>query len=227
MAAENLERAAEKLGVTIKVEMHGSIGIENKLTEQDISEAEGLIIAADTEIDKSRFTNLPIVNVGVQKGIKQPEKLIQAILDKRPTQLTEEKKSSSTSTSTSNQNVIYKSVMNGVSFMVPFVVTGGLLIALALTLGGTPTEAGLVVEDGTFWKAIENLGGSAMSFMVPILAGYIAYSIADRPGLVPGMIGGYISVTPGLYGSEQASAVFLGGIIAGLMAGYIALGIKK
>ncbi len=229
MAAENLEKAAKEMGVDIKVETHGSIGIENQLTTQDIQEAEGLIIAADTEVDKSRFTGLPIVNVGVQKGIKQPEQLIQTILDGKGerTAQTTEPTTSDSEQSSRGQNILYKSIMNGVSYMVPFVVTGGLLIALALTLGGTPTEAGLVVEDGTFWKAIENIGGAAMSFMVPILAGYIAYSIADRPGLVPGMIGGYISVTPALYGSEQASAGFLGGIIAGLMAGYIALGIKK
>lgn len=230
MAAENLEKAAKDMGVAIKVETHGSIGIENRLTEQDIQEAEGLIIAADTEIDKSRFTALPIINVGVQKGIKQPEQLIQSILDgkgERTTQTTESTTSDTEEKSSRGQNVFYKSIMNGVSYMVPFVVTGGLLIALALTIGGNPTEAGLVVEDGTIWKSIENIGSAAMSFMVPVLAGYIAYSIADRPGLVPGMIGGYISVTPSFYGSEEATAGFLGGIIAGLLAGYIALGIKK
>lgn len=123
-------------------------------------------------------------------------------------------------------SVLYRSLMNGVSHMVPFMVTGGLLIAVALTIGGTPTEAGFVIPEDSIWKSIEALGGVAFSFMVPILAGYIAVSIAERQGLVPGVIGGYIAVNGSFYGSE-ANAGFLGGIVAGCLAGYVVKILRK
>ena len=121
--------------------------------------------------------------------------------------------------------MVYQHLMNGVSFMVPFIVVGGLLMAIALTLGGHTTPEGLKIPDDSFWKSIENIGSLAFSFMVPILAGYIAVSIADKPGLVPGMIGGAIAADGSFYGSE-AGAGFLGGIVAGFLAGYIAKWIK-
>lgn len=104
--------------------------------------------------------------------------------------------------------------MNGVSFMVPFIVVGGLLIAVALTLGGEKTPKGLVIPDDSFWKTIEQIGSASFSFMIPILAGYIAYSIADKPGLVPGMIGGYIAATGSFYDSASGAG-FLGGLLPG------------
>lgn len=229
MAAENLEKAGDAMGVDIKVETHGSVGVENNLTEQDIEEAEGLIIAADTEIDKSRFAGKQIIEVGVQKGIKEPENLINGILNHDGTIYGADRQAaakSSSSESSGGRNIIYRSLMNGVSYMVPFIVTGGLLIAVALSLGGVPTEAGFVIPEDSIWFHINNIGGAAMNFMVPILAGYIAMSIAERPGLVPGMVGGYIAVNGGFYGSE-ANTGFIGGIIAGFLAGYIALAIKK
>lgn len=229
MAAENLEKAGKEMGIDIKVETHGSVGIENPLTEQDIEEAEGLIIAADTEIDKTRFSGKQIVEVGVQGGIKQPETLINKILNHDGKTFSGESGSSSTGGTNSEdkgKNVIYRSLMNGVSYMVPFVVTGGLLIAIALSLGGVPTEGGFVIPEDTIWFHINNIGSAAMSFMIPILAGYIAMSIADRPGLVPGMVGGFIAANGSFYGSE-ANTGFIGGIIAGFLAGYIALAIKK
>ena len=116
--------------------------------------------------------------------------------------------------------------MNGVSFMVPFIVVGGLLMAIALTIGGEATSKGLVIPEHSFWKSIENIGSLSFKFMVPILAGYIAVSIADKPGLVPGMIGGAIAADGSLYGST-AGAGFLGGIVAGFLAGYIAKWIKQ
>ena len=228
MAAENLEKAGAAMDVNIKVETHGSVGIENPLTEQDIEEAEGLIIAADTEIDKSRFVDKQIIEVGVQGGIKQPETLINKILNHEG-KIFSGSSGSSTEKSKGNgkdKNVFYRSLMNGVSYMVPFVVTGGLLIAIALSLGGVPTEGGFVIPEGSIWSHINNIGEAAMSFMIPILAGYIAMSIADRPGLVPGMIGGYIAANGSFYGSE-ANTGFIGGIIAGFLAGYVALAIKK
>ncbi|WP_445744817.1 fructose-specific PTS transporter subunit EIIC [Paenibacillus sp. FSL R5-0527] len=116
--------------------------------------------------------------------------------------------------------------MSGVSYMIPFIVVGGLLIAIALSIGGVPTPGGLQIPEDSFWKTIEKLGAASFTFMVPILAGFISFSIADRPGLAPGLIGGYIAANGSFYGSE-AGAGFIGGIIAGFLAGYVALWIKK
>src|SRR5699024_9932121 len=121
---------------------------------------------------------------------------------------------------------IYRHLMNGVSYMIPFIVVGGLLIAFSLTLGGKQTPEGIVVPEGTFWSQIQSLGEASFSFMVPTLAGFIAYSIADRPGLAPGIIGGFIAVNGSFYGTE-ADAGFIGGIIAGFLAGYVVLGLRK
>lgn len=227
MAAENLQKAAQKLGVEMKVETQGSIGVENELSGRDIDEAIGVIISADKTVDKSRFTNKMLIEVGVQEGIRKPEELVQRMLDgkakvhskglKSVEEHKEERKA--------KQNPIYKHLMNGVSYMIPFVVVGGLLIALALAIGGTPTETGLQIAEGSIWESILNVGVASFGFMVPILAGFIAMSIADRPGLAPGMIGGFIAVNGYFYGSE-AGAGFLGGIIAGFLAGYIAKWIK-
>ena len=116
--------------------------------------------------------------------------------------------------------------MNGVSYMIPFIVVGGLLIALALSIGGEKTPGGIVIPEDSIWFHVNAIGGTAFTFMVPILAGFIAVSIADRPGLVPGMIGGFIANNGSFYGSE-AGAGFIGGILAGFLAGYVALAIKK
>ncbi|GJM79955.1 hypothetical protein HMSSN139_24510 [Paenibacillus sp. HMSSN-139] len=120
----------------------------------------------------------------------------------------------------------YRHLMSGVSYMIPFIVVGGLLIAIALSIGGVPTPGGLQIPEDSFWKTIEKLGAASFTFMVPVLAGFIAFSIADRPGLAPGIIGGYIAANGSFYGSE-AGAGFIGGIIAGFLAGYVALWIKK
>ncbi|WP_433944635.1 fructose-specific PTS transporter subunit EIIC [Paenibacillus sp. SN-8-1] len=228
MAAENLQRAAAKLGIEMKVETQGSIGVENELTEQDIREADGIIIAADKTVVKDRFVGKKLLVVGVQEGIRHPEELIQRVISgdvpvyraqlRSAEDIKQEKKS--------KQNPVYRHLMNGVSYMVPFIVIGGLLIAIALTLGGQKTPGGLVIPEGSFWKTIQDIGGAAFTFMVPILAGFIAMSIADRPGLAPGMVGGFIAANGSFYGSE-AGAGFIGGIIAGFLAGYVALGIKK
>lgn len=226
MAAENLQKAAEKMGVEMKVETQGSIGVENEFTEKDIQEADGIIIAADKTVVKDRFNGKKVLSVGVQEGIRNPEGLI------KKHQNGEVKEYRSTGTETANsdkkqkENPIYRHLMNGVSYMIPFIVVGGLLIAIALTIGGEPTESGLVIPEDSFWKTIEQLGGASFTFMIPILAGFIAYSIADRPGLAPGVIGGYIAANGSFYGSE-AGAGFIGGIIAGFLAGYVALAIKK
>jgi fructose PTS system EIIBC or EIIC component len=227
MAAENLQKAANKLGVEMKVETQGSIGVENELTKQDIQEADGIIIAADKTVDKSRFVGKKLIEVGVQEGIRNPEKIIQRFIDgnvevyKPGIKSVEEYKKEMKS----KQNPVYRHLMNGVSYMIPFVVVGGLLIALSLAIGGDPTGKGLQVES-EFWNSVLNVGVAGFTFMVPILAGFIAMSIADRPGLAPGMIGGYIAANGSFYGSE-AGAGFLGGIAAGFIAGYVAKWIKS
>lgn len=224
MAAENLQKAASQLEVEIKVETQGSVGAENILTEEDIRQAEGVIFAADKNVDKSRFQGKQYVETGVQDGIHKPKQLIQNILDKKGKTLSgsadqqEEKKK--------KENPIYRHLMNGVSFMIPFIVVGGLLIAISLSLGGVPSAEGLIIPEDSIWSTIEAIGAGSFAFMVPILAGFIAMSIADRPGLAPGMIGGYIAANGSFYGSE-AAAGFIGGIIAGFLAGYVALWIKK
>ncbi|MEH7046149.1 PTS fructose transporter subunit IIABC [Bacillus thuringiensis] len=226
MAAENLQKTADKLGVQMKIETQGGIGVENELTEQDIREADGIIIAADRVVNKDRFVGKKLLVVGVQDGIRKPGELIEKVISGNVPIYHSQSKIVESNQQEKKQNPIYRHLMNGVSFMVPFIVVGGLLIAIALTLGGEKTPGGLVIPEGSFWKTIEQIGGASFTFMVPILAGYIAYSIADKPGLVPGMIGGYIAATGSFYGSESGAG-FLGGIIAGFLAGYIALGIKK
>lgn len=228
MAAENLQKAADQLGVQIKVETQGSIGVENEFTDTDIREADGIIIAADKAVNKDRFVGKKVLIAGVQDGIRKPEELIKKVMSgdvpvyqaelRSAEDIKKERKD--------KQNPIYRHLMNGVSYMIPFIVIGGLLIAVALTIGGEKTPGGLVIPDHSFWKTIEKLGSASFTFMVPILSGFIAVSIADRPGLAPGMIGGYIAANGSFYGSE-AGAGFIGGIIAGFLAGYVALGIKK
>lgn len=228
MAAENLQKAGEKLGVEMKVETQGSIGVENRFTEQDIREADGIIIAADKTVVKDRFVGKKLLVVGVQDGIRRPEELIQRMMkgDVPVYQAQSKSAEDMTGENKPKQNPIYRHLMNGVSYMVPFIVIGGLLIAIALTMGGVKTPGGLVIPEDSIWKTIESIGAAAFTFMVPILAGFIAMSIADRPGLAPGMVGGFIAANGSFYGSE-AGAGFIGGIIAGFLAGYVALAIKR
>lgn len=231
MAQEKLEQAAKEMGVDIKVETQGGVGAENVLTAKEIREADGIIIAADRQVDLSRFNGKRLINENVREGIHHPKDLIQRIIDQNAP-IHHEKGASDNDSyedeekKKSGVQMVYQHLMNGVSFMVPFIVVGGLLIAIALTLGGEPSAKGLVIPDDSFWKSIEKIGALSFSFMVPILAGYIAYSIADKPGLVPGMIGGAIAADGSFYGSE-AGAGFLGGIVAGFLAGYIAKWIKN
>lgn len=226
MAAENLQKAADRLGVQMKIETQGSIGVENEFSEKDIQEADGIIIAADKTVNKDRFNGKKLLVVGVQDGIRKPEQLIKKIMSKDVSVYQSNSGTSYDNKKDKKENPIYRHLMNGVSYMIPFIVVGGLLIAIALTLGGDKTPGGIVIPDDSFWKKIEMIGGASFTFMIPILAGFIAYSIADRPGLAPGIIGGYIAATGSFYGSE-AGAGFLGGIIAGFLAGYVALAIKK
>lgn len=229
MAQEKLEQAAKEMDIDIKVETQGGVGAENVLTSKEIREADGIIIAADRQVDLSRFDGKQLINESVREGIHNPKLLIQRIID-QDAHIHHEKNGNKHTHDEDEQKsglqMVYQHLMNGVSFMVPFIVVGGLLMAIALTLGGNTTPEGLKIPEDSFWKSIENIGSLAFSFMVPILAGYIAVSIADKPGLVPGMIGGAIAADGSFYGSE-AGAGFLGGIVAGFLAGYIAKWIKN
>lgn len=229
MAAENLQKAADKLGIDMKVETQGSIGVENQFTDEDIRQADGIIIAADKSVDKSRFVGKKLIAVGVQEGIRNPEALIKRMIRGEAPVFQGQGGGEGTpakQTGAKQQNAFYRHLMSGVSYMIPFIVVGGLLIAIALSIGGVPTPGGLQIPEDSFWKTIEKLGAASFTFMVPVLAGFIAFSIADRPGLAPGIIGGYIAANGSFYGSE-AGAGFIGGIIAGFLAGYVALWIKK
>lgn len=233
MAAENLEKGAKELGYEISVETHGSIGVENEFTAEQLERADAVVIAADTQIDTSRFAGIPLVSASVASGIKDPKGLIRRALASAPSagerHVGTDAADEGAGTAADRPGVMQtalKALLNGVSHMIPFVVVGGLLIALALSLGGETTAEGIQVPEGTFWGHLNALGGLSFSLMVPILSAYIAYAIADRPGLAPGMVTGMVAVTGELYGSE-AGAGFLGGILTGFLSGVVALGIKK
>ncbi|MEX5303451.1 fructose-specific PTS transporter subunit EIIC [Kocuria sabuli] len=225
MAAENLGQAAQRLGHEIKVETHGSIGVENALTAEDIDRAAAVVVAADKQVDLTRFAGKRVVTAPVADGIRRPEELIREALAATP-RAEAPRQEARDDARPGVGTTVYKALMNGVSHMIPFVVAGGLLLAVSLSLGGTPTPEGLVIPEDSFWYVISQVGALAFTLMVPVLSGYIAYAIADRPGLAPGMIGGFIANTGALYGSDSGAG-FIGAIVTGFLAGYVALAIKK
>ncbi|MFD3580650.1 fructose-specific PTS transporter subunit EIIC [Streptomyces sp. NPDC058644] len=231
MAAEKLSQAAESLGIDMKVETQGSIGAENVLTDNDVRDADGIIIAADKDVDRGRFVGKRVLSVGVSEGISHPERLIEQV-QSAPVHGGGGGGGSAEPVSSGGgggkeRSLAYKALMNGVSYMIPFVVVGGLLIAISLSLGGhTDPKGGLVIPDDSFWMHVNQIGVIGFTLMVPILSGYIAYAIGDRPALVPGMIGGWIANTGELYDSK-AGAGFIGAIVTGFLAGYLVLWIKK
>lgn len=215
MAAEALQMAAKEMGHDIKVETQGSVGAENVITDEDLKEAKAVIIAADTSVDKSRFVGMPIVEVSVKDAIKDSKSLITKALNTKAAVSLGDEVNRIKSEEKESRKGVYKHLMTGVSFMIPFVVAGGILIAFSFAFGITAFK-----QPGTLAEALMTIGGGgAFGFMVPILAGYIAFSIADRPGLVPGMVGGFLA---GKYG-----AGFIGGLLAGFLAGYTVYYLKK
>jgi PTS system fructose-specific IIC component len=216
MAAESLQMAAKAMGIEIKVETRGSVGVENEITPQDIKEAHALIIAADTQVDREQFPGLPIINAPVQEAIKNPKGLIENAINAKKLSNPDEKITASKEPEKNNKRSgPYKHLMTGVSYMIPLVSAGGLIIALSFIFGIDASK-----EKGTLAAALMDIGGgAAFALMVPLLAGFIAHSIADRPGLVPGLVGGMLAA--------QIGSGFLGGIIAGFCAGYIALWIRN
>ncbi|MFI6371432.1 fructose-specific PTS transporter subunit EIIC [Streptomyces sp. NPDC050546] len=226
MAAEKLAQAAESRGIEMKVETQGSIGAENVLDDNDVKHADGIIVAADKDVDLSRFAGKRVLTVGVAEGIRHPERLIERVLS-APVHAEGGAPTAPATGGGKERSVGYKALMNGVSYMIPFVVVGGLLIAISLSLGGhTDPSGGLVIPKDSFWMDVNNIGVIGFTLMVPILSGYIAYAIGDRPALVPGMIGGWIANTGELYDSK-AGAGFIGAIVTGFLAGYLVLWIKK
>jgi PTS system fructose-specific IIC component len=215
MAAEALSMAAKEMGHEIKVETQGSVGAENVITDADLREAKAVIIAADTNVDISRFAGMPIVEASVKDAIKDAKGLITKALSAKPSADLSDQVSKIKAEQKESRTGVYKHLMTGVSFMIPFVVAGGILIAISFAFGITAFQT-----KGTLASALMTIGGGgAFGFMVPILAGYIAFSIADRPGLVPGMVGGFLV--------GQLGAGFLGGLLAGFLAGYTVYYLKK
>ncbi len=214
MAAEGLQQAAKKLGHQMRVETQGSVGAQDALTDEEIRAADVVIIAADREVDLARFGGKKLFKSGTKPAINDGPALIQKALAEAGVHGGAAPVAGASATSDAKGNArtgAYKHLMTGVSFMLPFVTAGGLLIALAFALGGI--YAGDDAHQGTLAWSLFQIGAKAgFTLMVPALAGYIAYSIADRPGIAPGMIGGLVAA--------NLNAGFLGGIIAGFIAGY-------
>ncbi len=220
IAEEKFKRAAKELGFDIKVETHGQVGIQNKFTDEEIENCKGIVIAADKDVQSKRFVGKQVIEVSVSKGIKNAKELLQSIADDKGTILDGEKEtiSSDNLSDKSISRQIYKHLMNGVSHMLPFVVGGGVLIAISFLWGIFSFDPNSD-QYNAFAALLKNTGGLAFSMMVPVLAAYISASIAERPGLVVGFVGGLMA--------DHSGAGFLGGILAGFIGGYIILMLKK
>ena len=237
MAAENLSQKADAKGISIKVETNGSAGIKNALTKEEIEHATCIIVAADKNVEMARFNGKKVIITKVADGIHKADELIdKAIKGDAPIYHASEDNSSK-EVSNEKEGIgrqFYKHLMNGVSHMLPFVVGGGILIALAFLLDDytiNPANFGMNTPVAAFFKTI---GGQAFGFMLPVLAGYIAMSIADRPGLAVGFVGGVLASSGYTFGNimnfadaSPVSAGFLGALLAGFVGGYLVLGLKK
>ncbi|MCF5758673.1 fructose-specific PTS transporter subunit EIIC [Aeromonas veronii] len=220
LAAESLERAAKELGYEVKVETNGSIGVKNSPTADEIARATAIVVACDKQVDMARFAGKPLIKTGVKAPIKDGKGLIEEALKAPAYVADKDEKKGDEKRASGGSSDLYRYLMNGVSHMIPFVVTGGLLIALSLAIGGNPTPSGMQIPEGSMWNQILNVGVAAFTLMIPILAGYIAYAIGDRPALAPGFIGGWIANNGSFYGADAGTG-FIGAIIAGLLVGYL------
>lgn len=220
LAAESLERAARELGYEVKVETNGSIGVKNSPTADEIARASAIVVACDKQVDMARFAGKPLIKTGVKAPIKDGKGLIEQALKAPAYVADKDEKKGDEKRASGGSSDLYRYLMNGVSHMIPFVVTGGLLIALSLAIGGNPTPSGMQIPEGSMWNQILNVGVAAFTLMIPILAGYIAYAIGDRPALAPGFIGGWIANNGSFYGADAGTG-FIGAIIAGLLVGYL------
>ncbi|TWD43154.1 PTS system IIA component (Fru family) /PTS system IIB component (Fru family) /PTS system IIC component (Fru family) [Vibrio crassostreae] len=220
LAAEALEKGAAALGYDVKVETNGSIGVKNSPTQEEIERADAIVVACDKQVDMARFAGKRVISTNVKAPIKDAQGLIKQALNAPSYQAEQAPTNQSVAEKASQaRSDLYRYLMNGVSHMIPFVVTGGLLIALALAIGGEPSESGMAIPAGSMWNQILEVGVVAFTLMIPILAGYIAYAIADRPALTPGLIGGWIANNGSFYGADAGTG-FIGAIIAGLLVGY-------
>ncbi|CEP35667.1 MULTISPECIES: PTS fructose-like transporter subunit IIB [unclassified Halomonas] len=213
MAAEALAEAGKAMGHAIRVETQGSVGAQDQLTEEEIADADVVVLACDIDVDPTRFAGKRIYRTSTGNALKKPRPTLEAALSEAAIE------SGSNSAGGANKSVkekgVYKHLLTGVSFMLPMVVAGGLLIALSFVFGIEAFE-----QEGTLAAALMQIGGgTAFALMIPVLAGYIAYSIADRPGIAPGMIGGMLAANIG--------SGFIGGILAGFLAGYVALAVTR
>ena len=234
MAAEALVKAGEKMGITIKVETNGSGGAKNVLTAEEIKNCDGIIIAADKNVETARFDGKPVYSTKVADGIHKPEELINKIVNGEAPVFHSHSHSKEDSSSGGNESIgrqLYKHLMNGVSHMLPFVVGGGIFIAIAFLIDTIAGNAG-TADFGTVNAAaawFKTIGGVAFNVMVPILAGFIAMSIADRPGLLVGLAGGFLATSGATFASPggDVPSGFLGGLLAGFAGGYLLLGLEK
>ena len=214
MAQEALEKAAKARGVNIKVETNGSDGIKNRLTESEIEKADAIIIAADKKVETARFNGKKVIQRPVSDGIRKADDLVDMAI-KGEANIYHEEGGQNTTYSEENQSIsqkIYGDLMNGISHMLPFVIGGGILLAISFLFER------FTGDKSTVFTFLNGLGGDAFSFLIPILAGYISYSIADRPGLMPGMVAGLMA---------SRGAGFIGGLIGGFIAGYVVNLLKK
>ncbi|WP_275286302.1 PTS fructose-like transporter subunit IIB [Halomonas elongata] len=215
MAAEALAEAGRAMGHEIRVETQGSVGAQDALTEAEIAAAEVVILACDIEVDPTRFAGKRTYRTSTGNALKKPRPTIEAALAEAEVEHEGEASGKSEAKKSVKEKGVYKHLLTGVSFMLPMVVAGGLLIALSFVFG---IEA--FKEEGTLPAALMEIGGgTAFALMIPVLAGYIAYSIADRPGIAPGMIGGMLA--------SDIGAGFIGGILAGFLAGYVAWAVTR
>ena len=225
MAAESLERKAKEMGISLKVEKNGASGIKDALTAEEIEHAKCIIVASDRQVEMARFDGKPMIQTKVANGINKAEELLrEAMAGTAPvyhaSQADKDSANSAIDASDSFGRQIYKHLMNGVSHMLPFVIGGGILIALAFLFDTFDPANAKNFGSGTPLSAfLMKIGGASFGFMLPVLAGYIAMSIADRPGLVAGFVGGLLA--------NQGGSGFLGALIAGFAAGYLVLLVKK
>ncbi|MGM0213164.1 PTS fructose transporter subunit IIABC [Enterococcus sp. AZ109] len=230
MAAEELQTRGEKLGIPVKAETQGADGAKNVLTTEEIEKADGIIVAADKKVDLSRFDGKPVIVTKVSDGIHKSEELINRIINKEVEVYHHDKNESDHSEQDSLGHGIYKHLMNGVSHMLPFVIGGGILIALAFLLDDYSIDPSNFGKNTPIAAYLKTIGEFSFGMMLPILAGYIAMSIADRPGLAVGFIGGMVAnagVTFSNPAGGDVNAGFLGALFAGFIGGYVVLLLKK
>lgn len=233
MAAESLENKAKEMGISIKVETNGSGGAKNVLTPEEIAQCECIIIAADKEVDMPRFDGKPVITTKVANGIHKAEELLTEATSGKVAVYHNASKESGSGFGGEEESLgrkIYKALMNGVSHMLPFVIGGGILIAMAFLFDGAHAGTAEFGMGNPFSRFLKQVGDISFGMMFPILAGYIAMAIADRPALMPGIVGGLLAKSGMTMAAEEAgwvSSGFFGALIAGFAAGLIMLGLKK